>query len=333
MLVGADVGATQLFRDFDALSAAGTRHHFEYDLGLSLEGLTLVDTDAALHESRTREANVTAIQRFFGEGWSPHRPPHIRVHEVAALGPGELRTRLAAARDEMQAAAAGVTSRYAEFDALEAKRRMAFAAGELLAAGFDAVDAADFDLAEGTAAAAATADEQALDRQRDLAPALEAFEAAAAVRLACALVVLSNSPREPGVPGQEIGSMIDAWNALATVMPDLRELHRLHTAAILIEQNAPSSSRPQQTAAQLRLLERKVANRCASVRGSLAGVACPPGFAASPMTLAERCGLPSDGQLVSAWEVIDRALRLHAEISGRLAAVALQLEASLQALD
>ncbi len=224
------------------------------------------------------------------------------------------------------AAAADVTPRYAEFDALESKRQRAFAAGELLSAGFDAVNAADFDLADGTPAGAA--DERALDRQGALALELEAFEAAAAVRLACALVLLGDAVR-----GQEIGSMVDASNALADVMADLRELRRLDTAAILVEQNVPSSPRPERTAAQLRLLERKVANRREKIRASLAGVACPSGLAASPMTLAERCGLPPDGPLVSASEVIDRALRLYLEVSGWLAAVALQLEASIPAAD
>ncbi len=303
VLVGADAPATLLFRNFDALSAAATRHYFEHDLGLSLGAVTLVNTTAALRASRAREENFTAIRRFFDERYSPHRPLHLPVRELEALGARELGARLASARDAMTAAAADVTPRYAEFDALEIKRQMAFAAGELLAAGFESVNADDFDLADGTPAG--EADERALNRQRDLAPALEAFEAAAAIRLACALVLLGDSADKARVPGLEIGSMVDASNALAGVMPDLRELRRLDTAAILVEQNAPSSPWPEQTAAHLRLLERKVANRREKVRTGLAGVACPSAFAVSPTTMAERCGLPSEGPLVSASEVID----------------------------
>ena len=330
VLVGADVPATLLFRNFDAVSAAATRHHFEHDLGLSLEGLTLVDTNAALRETSIREENFSAIHRFFGERWSPNRPLHLPVRDLEPLSTPELRVELAAAQRAMVEGEVETRQRYVEYEELEDKRQKAVAAQELLSAGFDAVNAADFDLSEGTAAAAMSADKRARDRQEAIATALEAFEAAAGRRLSCGLVLLRDVAGELSVSRNDVKIMVDASNALATVIPDLRELSRLQMAAMLIEHNAPSSPWPEQTGAHLGELERRIAARRDKLRRDLTNVACPPGFAASPMTLAERCGLPAGGPFVSASEAIERAVSLYSEIAGRLAAVALQVEERLE---
>ena len=55
ILGGGDVPAMLLFRGFDTLSAAATRHHYEHDLHLSLDSATLVDTEAAVTASLTRQ--------------------------------------------------------------------------------------------------------------------------------------------------------------------------------------------------------------------------------------------------------------------------------------
>jgi Zn-dependent protease with chaperone function len=331
VLVGADAGAVLLFRNFDALSAAATRHHFEHDLGLSVGALALVDTSAALRESRRRADNLSAVQRFLGERFSVNRPLHLAVPEIEPLTSGEVRAQLAAAREAMVAAESQVTPQYAEFDALETKRQMAFAAQELLCAGFASLNAADFQLEAGTAAAAVSADERALQEQRTLAPALESFEAAAARRLVCAVILSRRVAADGHLPDDDTGPMVTALNALADVMTDVRELHRLDLAGILIAQNAPSSPQPQQTAAQIDHVWRRIEAQQEKVRSGLMNVACPSGFAASPMTLADRCGFPPDGPPASASDVIDRVFRLYLELLGTLTARALQVEQSLTA--
>jgi hypothetical protein len=323
VLVGADVPAAQLFRDFDALSAAATRHHFEHDFGLNLGAMTLVETKAALRDSRRREESFTALQRFLGERFSPYRPLYLMVQDVERLGAEDLHAQLVAARDVMSRAEAEASQTYAAFDALETKRHKAFAAEALLSAGFSGVNAADFDLAAGTADGAKAAQEQALAQQRALLPALEAFESAAARRLSCALVLRRRSTGEATADG----AMIDAANALAKVMTDLGELRRLDLAARILAHNAPASPEAAQTATRLRYAELHVWNLRETIRRGLMDVACPPEFAASPMTLAERCGLPTGGPYAEAPDVIDRALRLYVDIFGRLASAALQVEA------
>jgi Zn-dependent protease with chaperone function len=326
VLVGADGPAVLLFRDFDTLSAAATRHHFEHDLGLDVATLALIDTDAAVRESRTREENLTAIRRFFGECFSPWRPLRLPAYEAAPPGADELGAESAAAREAMATAGAKAATAYAEFDALETKHQQAFAANQLLIAGFTAVDAADFGLAEGTEQAAIAAAEGAVARQQALAPALEAFEAAAIRRLSCA-DLLHGAGGSPD-PSHEAGALINVVNAIGGVIPDVRELRRLAGAALVVEQNAPSSPDAGRTAAQLRLLEGMIVNRRKRIRGSLAAVACLSGFASSTMTLADRCGFGSDRYASSASEAVDRTVRLYIEVTGRLAAIALQQEAS-----
>ena len=296
--------------------------------GLRLEALTLVDTDDALRDSRNREENLIAFQRFFGGRCSVYRPLLLPVRELEPLSTAELRVQWTAARDAMSVTGAGLTERYAKFNTLEEARVKAFAAQELLAAGFTAVNAEDFGLPEGNAAAASSNVKRAIEQQRAHSPALEAFETAAVRRLACGLLLQREAVGEASRQAHEAATMVEALNTLARIMPDVHELHRLANALALVEQNAPSSPVPEQTAARGRRLDRMIAGHRETIRGALTGVACPSGFAASPMTLAERCGLPPDGPLASAPEVINRAVRLYFAILGQLTSVALQADAS-----
>ena len=98
MIVNADVPATGLFLDFDALSRAVTRHHFEHDLGLDVGALTLIETSAAMRDTQIRADNWNAIRRLFGERWSALRPLHVPMREMESLETADLLARLAEAR-------------------------------------------------------------------------------------------------------------------------------------------------------------------------------------------------------------------------------------------
>ena len=331
VLTGADAdgGATLLFRDFERLSAAATQHHFEHDLGLDLGALTLVDTSVALRQSHSRDEDYTALEGFFGIHWTVYRPLRLEIADPDALNPLDLFARLADAREAMTRQEPAIGDQYAEFDALESKLQNAVAASELLAAGFPSVDAEDFDLEAGTAAAAGAALARATRRQQSLHPPLSGFEAAAAERLSCSLMLRSLGQSDS--TGDDAGALAAALNALAAAIPEARLLRRLDLAARLVEANASSSPKPEDFAAHLRQLERKVVACRENVRGPLATVDCPPGFAASPMTLAERCGVPSGGPFVPASEIVDRVFKLYADVLGRLVGLASKVEESLAA--
>ena len=178
--------------------------------------------------------------------------------------------------------AADVSGLYADFDEQEVRRQKAFAAQELLLAGFSEVVAADFNLADGTHKAAVAALDQALERQRALAAPLEAFEAAAADRLSCALAMLRCSTDPSDESRREVPSLVEALNALGEAIPGVHELRRLDIASQLVEANAESSPNGERAAAYARQLDRRfidcretgrvaVGGRCLS--GPIHGVA------------------------------------------------------------
>lgn len=324
VLAGGDVPATHLFRDFDGLSSAATRHHFEHDLGLSLDSLTLVDTNDAMHQSRRREESLNALQAFFDGRLSAYRPLQLPVADLEGLATGQLRAELERQRETMQSGAPqSVRDAYTEFSDLEVKRLKAGLAQDLLSGGFTTVRPEDFDLAVGTSAAATAADEQALTRQRVLAPALEAFERAATRHLACAVLLRRRSASDAS-EADEINSLVAAANALASVIADVHEMRRLDLAATLLTQNAPASPQPEQTASRARHLERMMAARREKLRGYLAGMACPQGFSQSAVTLAERCGMAADGSFAPASEIDALVVGLYFEIVGRITALTLR---------
>lgn len=325
----ADRDATLLFRDFERLSVAATQHHFEHDLGLDLRALTLVDTSVALRQSHTRDEDYSALERFFGVHWTVYRPLRLEIAEPDALNAIDLFARHADACEAMTRQQAAVADRYAEFDALEAKLQNAVAASELLAAGFPSVVPEDFDLEAGTAAAAASAQDRATRRQHTLDSPLAGFEAAAAERLSCALMLSGVGQSHP--PDHDAAALAAALNALAAAIPEARVLRRLDLAARLVEANAAASPKPEDAAAHLRLLERKLAACRERLSGPLANVACPSGFATSPVTLAERCGVPPGGPFVPASEIVDRVFTIYAEVLGRLIGLASKVEESLTA--
>jgi hypothetical protein len=258
-----------------------------------------------------------------------YRPLLLEIAEPDALNAIDLFGRLADAREAMTRQEAAVGDHYAEFDALESKLQNAVAASELLAAGFPSVVAEDFDLEDGTAAAAGAALAHATRRQQALHTPLSGFEAAAAELLSCTLMLRSLSQSDS--TGDDAGTLAAALNALAAAIPEARLLRRLDLAARLVEANASSSPKPEDAAAHLRQLERKVVACREKLRGPLAAVDCPSGFTASPMTLAERCGVPSGGPFVPAAEIVDRVFKLYVDVLARLVGLASKAEESVGA--
>jgi Zn-dependent protease with chaperone function len=321
VLDGADGPATQLFHGFDMLSAAVTRHHYEHDLNLSLETVALLDTNAAIDVSTVREENQKALESFFGERASVYRPLHLQMADLAGLGATELQIALDAARAGTTAASEGVSERYRRFDELQLKREKALAAQELLNAGFSIAQPAEFDLREGTPDAAAAALYRAFEEQQALGPALEAFEKAAARRLSCGLGLATHASKA------ELVSLVPAFDAVSHLMPSVLDLRGLDLLATLLETNVPTDGHKEHTNTRIRHLGILISNSRERLRDGLKGVPCPSGFSAEPMTVAERCGLPPDGQFDDVSQIVDRTLNLYYGMLGRLAAVALQAEA------
>ena len=74
VLLGGDGPAMELFHDFEALCVEATRHHYEHDLGLEMNALSLVDTADAITTHRKDAATRRAVADLLGECGSVHRP-------------------------------------------------------------------------------------------------------------------------------------------------------------------------------------------------------------------------------------------------------------------
>ena len=320
VIVGAETPAMELFHDFHALSVAASRHHFEHDLGIDVGALTFVDTDAAIRESRSREAESAAIGQFFDECFSLWRPLHLPLNELQSLDGAALRAELAAARQAMASAVTELKPRFATFNAFEGRRGDAYAAQELFMAGFPTVNHEEFGLSAPTVAAATAAEEEAAQQQTELGASLDPLEAAAGRRLACG-VLLS---RDGGEGVEDASALANAFSTLSAALPELREMQRLGYAAETLGYNVAGVEATEQVIARYSFLQQGLASRCRRVREILAAEPCPSSLTMTSMTLAERCGLGE--QALDPSEARGRTLKVYTDILGRLCALTLQIE-------
>jgi Zn-dependent protease with chaperone function len=317
VLIGGDVAATGLFRDFEALGAAATRHHYEHDLGLSLPSLTLVDTQRAVQDSRSRESYQRALHRFFGERTSTARPLRLPLAELEGLDDNAVRASLERARASMDAAGGATAAQFRRVEEIETRRAKAFAAGEILRAGLGLESGAQFELAEPTAACAASTEAWAVEQIQALAPALDAMDEAAARRLACAarLAAEAGGAGNPRV-------LAATFDAVARGMPAVRDLRRFAYPFELLGQLTAASP---QVGVSRSALAKEIKGCRARMREALAGTACPDWLSETPADLATWVGLTKAPEASTA-AVMERVMRCYVDLLGRLAAVALEVE-------
>jgi Zn-dependent protease with chaperone function len=322
VIASGDGPATELFRDFDALSAAVSRHHFEHDLGLDVGTVAFVETAAAIRESRSRAEESEAIERVFDNCLSVWRPLRLPTNELEPLDESALHAELMAARAVMASAVETARPQFERFNSLEGRRGDAYAAQELFMAGFSTVKHEEFGLTAPTVGAAATAEQEAIELQQQLDSSLAGFEAAAGRRLACG-ALLSRRAVDGAADAIEL---VNVFHHLSTALPDLRELQRLGYAATTLGFNASGTEASEQIAARWSFLQEAMSSRCSRIQTMLADVPCPPSLTQTAMTLAERCGLSGSNRAEDPSDARSRTLKLYVEVLGRLCAITLQVE-------
>ena len=336
VLDGGHEPATVLFRNFDDLSQAATRHHYEHHLGVNLEATSLVETEQALLASRIREDSQRSADAFFGNCLTAFRPVRLAWPPSGADGPAEIIVTMRYARDAMKAAVPGIAAKYRKLESLEHSRNLACAAEELIESGFSRVIAAEFDLTEGTLSDARATAARAVEQQQDLMPELLEFEAAAHLRLSCALAIgtqLADDPATRPAAEAEVSQLATALNALATAWADLIELYRLSLLWEHLTGNAEKSPardkaarRIERTSDDLRAVRRRV-------RAALDNAPAPEFMvSAGGATLGDLLGLLELEQgRCGGGEVLARAAAVRFDLIGRLTAMALTAEAKLEA--
>jgi Zn-dependent protease with chaperone function len=319
ILVGGDDPSTVLFNDFDAVSAAATRHHYELDLGVSLESLTLVETEAAVSASRDREGNQRSAEAFFGDRMSVYRPLRLSLPGEFECTSLSIISDLKAARRTMHALGAGVAAMYRRFESLEQTRNLAVTALELLDAGFTKVIPADFELTDGTREDAQATASRAVEQQEDMSRDLLRFETAACNRLSYGLALSTGTRRD------DANRFVGAVNALADVWDDMNELHRLLVILEHMLGNTSKSPKPGLAASRLKRTRGRIESLLDDISRKLGETSAPSD--GSIVRLVDLLGIPEALKAEEeARRVLVSAAAARYDLIGRLAAIALETE-------
>jgi hypothetical protein len=313
----------ELFEDFDTLAAAATRHHYEHDLQLPLNELTLVDTTQIVDEVRTREERQQAMSEFFEGRWSVLRPLRLPVDEIRPLDVAATAAALHQARVGMARWKPSLANQYRHIEALGMRRHKAFAAEELLTAGLTMINAAEFELAEPTLACATSTREWATEQIRAHIADLDQFDESAARRLTCGLSLAAKSSA-----GGEPWTLVSTFDALVRALPDALSMLPFCIAVTVVEKyqaiHGEGFGRD-----RLAVLNRRISEGCEKLAGGLAGVAPPNWLATEAKDLAEWCGMSGASKGLEPLDSLNRLGALYEDLLGRLAVMALSGEASL----
>ena len=233
-LVGGDEPATILFREFDRLSAAVTRHYYEDDLGLALAAIRLQTVEEALRGAEDQQRTEAAVRAFFAGRVSVTRALRIPVDDLAATEIGNLRKALGESRERVNASGVSDES-YRRFEHYQVRRDLAFCAEQLFLAGIQKIDPEPFSLAEPTLAGAQSLQNWALEEQDKLRAELDPFDRAIARRLALGALVVDHRQRST-----EASALANVVNALADAVPFAVDARRSLMAMGFLEEATPA---------------------------------------------------------------------------------------------
>ncbi|HET9360991.1 MAG TPA: M48 family metalloprotease [Vicinamibacterales bacterium] len=319
-LVGGDEPATILFRAFDRLSAVVTRHHYEDDLGLELDGIRLVAADEALRGAEDQRRTETAVRNFFNGRVSVTRPLRILVDDVATMEVADLDKALEESRAAMNASSVSDES-YRAFEHYQVRRDLAFCAEHLFLAGLPTVDAERFSLAEPTLDGAQSTQSWAQQEQDKLRADLDPFDALVARRLAIGALVLDRRQRS-----DDARALTLAVNALAEAVPFTVDARRSTMAMVFLDEATPVLGTSPQLRARMASLAAAV-NECRTRAFEILGQATIPGGESGDAWQR----LLADAPQLAPHDVLQRLMELYWGCLSQLARLVSQAEASTAA--
>ena len=325
VLIGGDAVASSLFSNFASLCATATRHHYEHDLGLEPDSLSLVSTEDAITNTGERRARRQAMNAVFDGCVSFLHP--LQLPQLPDLSPSDLVAASQAARSTMlNLRNEALEAKYRQLETLERQRIDAITAVKLFDASFKTVDAQSFGLQKGTREEAESVAVQLYRQQQSLATSFQPFEAAARSRLTHGVALAIASRPESA---DDLVSAITAMNAMARAVPLFVELRQLVNVYAIIEGNLESAPSVVQAKESLTQLREVIGNRLRRAHDSLILVHAPHGAAGPETTLAAACGLSASTSSDQAGDVMQRAWGLYFDLLGRLSAATLQAEGAL----
>jgi Zn-dependent protease with chaperone function len=334
IMAGGDAPASLLFVNFDALSAAASRHHYEHDLGLSLAAATFVATDVAMESSLSRERRRQSAGRFFGNRLAVHRAFAINAQHAAALETNLLVEGLRTSREAMRRASGILTERYEQVDQLSHARGMARAAQALIEAGFETVPAQDFGLSTGTLDAAKQAEKRIAEDLQVVVLDLANFETLAAARLACAIALLKSptlglAPETCHALEAEASRLVLGINALARTWTNVNELSAQTMIEGLLRGNLERSPNQARAAARLEQAVMQIRRVLERMRADVGDAPAPDTSGAGGTLVASLQLHQSASPHGHALFVVETARSAYFSAIGRLAEIALMVEDAL----
>jgi hypothetical protein len=339
-----DGPATDLFRDFDAVSCWATYHHYRGLLGPEFTKDQLYPVADAVQSQAVTQEGHEAYGRYFLEALGALQPLPLQAGYPAA--PTDLkaaRSALGAARDEMVRQRDANRAALERWDDVHGRAVKAAAAVALLKSG-NKIKAADFGLDDRTLEAAEAAVARAGADFQKLSATLHQFSAAAARRIEQALALLESdavAARMPDGPdrreearalhpcaaslaGRIVQELVPVIWGQHTVVELAQVINRSHTA------NHPGLSNAILRAGQT--LHERLQRLQARISDSL-----PYPFEHAQENISlRRFALPlippkeSIGDLVSAAaEAVEKLGTLYTRVLGRLAVTAEEVERAL----
>lgn len=337
-----DGPATDLFRDFDALSRSATLGHYRAILGPQVSKEQLYPVVEAVHGVAANQQGHEAYGRFFLEGFGalqalplpesyPVAPPDLKAAKRALMG----------ARADMTSAREANLAALERWNELHNRATEAEAATALLKAG-NRIKAADFGLDEATEEAAESAGLRAESALRKLAGTLEPFEVAASRRLFLALGLLESdavASRVPDGPARRDEARalypcaVHLGHRLAQELPPMLRARQALGSLCETFQKGNNAKNPTLINAILRAGSR-LSDRLHELRWKIGDtIAYPFEHAQAEMTLARFIlppVLPQKDEIAELLQVSDQAveklLTLHRRVLGRLAVTAEEVE-------
>jgi Zn-dependent protease with chaperone function len=325
IIADGDASAKGLFRQFDALSAEATRHHYTHDLELDVTDAALVDRQDVNAVRQRREDRRQTLRAYLGECVSLTRPLVVSWRDVASRDDSQLREALIDARHTMAADAASVTAHYRQFEWYTRRRSGARAAEEFLLAGGAIEDAQGVsDLAEPTLESAISSQSWAVAMQDEHRPPLDRFEAAVVQRLACGLVLADRH----GTSGatREAAAALEITAACIPAVLDVYE-----NISIINLLAAVLRGKPQALSQRVDVLGARITRSLDALAERLARTPCPAALTARPMSIGAWCGLDSARERENPPQVLDRLTTVYWQVLEEVVTIAATAEEVVRA--
>ncbi|WP_435011366.1 M48 family metalloprotease [Tundrisphaera lichenicola] len=335
--------ATDLFRDFDALSRATTYLYYRSMLGGEVSREQLYPISDAVLDQEVRREGYEAFGRFFLGGLDPLQAlPLSPKYPEILLDPKSAKRELVEARKAMEKAQIRDDSS-GSFADLHDRAVRAEAAVLLLKAG-KSIPAAGFGLSKATVPAAELARDAVATELRERSETLEPFGQAAARRLMSALALLeieAVAARVPDGPARrdEARALYPCASALGSrIVPELGPVARATHATNLVVQKFHEGKGQKDESLVNALLRaaRSLHEALTELKWKIGdSIDYPFEHAQEGVTLGRFAlpAVPDQGEigdlLQAGSEVQDRLLTLHYRILGRLAVTAEAVEHAL----